>query len=202
MDALLTRGHGSAFALSRPPHHHAGRNYMGGYCYMNGPALAAMKCKQAGVRAAVIDVDYHHGNGTQDILYRTDIPYCSIHGDPRSNFPYFAGFADEVGEGKGEGFNLNIPMAAGTTWGDYHQALSHAARWTKSHGIDVAIVSLGVDTFKGDPVGKFELSSDDFSRMGQAVCEFGVPTLFVMEGGYAVEEIGLNVANVLTGFLH
>ena len=113
---LIERGKGAAFALSRPPHHHAGPDYMNGYCYLNGTALAAVMARRMGLRVAVVDIDYHHGNGTQDILYETDVLFCSIHGDPRFAFPYFHGFADERGTGVGEGFNLNVPLAAGAGW--------------------------------------------------------------------------------------
>jgi acetoin utilization deacetylase AcuC-like enzyme len=154
-----------------------------------------------GHRVAVVDIDFHHGNGTQHILYETDILFCSIHGDPRFAFPFFHGFADERGAGLGEGFNLNVPLGAGTDWPNYNEALRHVLASVANHAPDTIIVSLGVDTFSGDPVGRFTLSTADFSRIGLALSATGKPVLFVMEGGYAVQQIGANVASVLTGFL-
>ena len=198
---LHARGSGTAFALGRPPHHHAGPDYMNGYCYLNGTALAAVTSRRMGLRVAVVDVDYHHGNGTQHILYDKDILFCSIHGDPSFAFPFFTGFADEIGVETGEGFNLNVPLAAGTGWPEYEQALRYVMGRISAYSPDLMIVSLGVDTFEGDPVGRFSLRSDDFKRMGQALAGLSVPALFVMEGGYAVREIGENVSNVLCEFL-
>jgi acetoin utilization deacetylase AcuC-like enzyme len=190
-----------AFVLSRPPHHHAGADSCNGYCYFNGTATAALMAHGRGRRCAVLDVDFHHGNGTQDILYWTDILFSSIHGDPRTSFPYYSGHADETGEGEGAGFTLNIPLPGGTAWDGYREALAAALTAIRHYGPDLLIVSLGVDTFKDDPVGSFELDSPDFLRLGSMVGELQVPTLFVMEGGYGVPQIGLNVANVLEGYL-
>ena len=135
------------------------------------------------------------------ILYRTDILFSSIHGDPRTSFPYYSGHADETGEGEGAGFNLNIPLPDGAAWDVYREALAAALTTIRHYGPDLLIVSLGVDTFKGDPVGRFELDSPDFLRVGELIGELQMPTLFVMEGGYGVPQIGLNVANVLEGYL-
>lgn len=197
MQELVARGKGCAFALSRPPHHHAGRDYMNGYCYMNGTALAAMSARASGLRVAVIDVDYHHGNGTQELLYGSDILFCSVHGDPASTFPFYSGYADEQGEGLGLGFNLNVPLPHGTDSQGYREALRHVLARVRNYAPDLVVVSLGVDTFEGDPIGRFRLSAADFSWIGDAIGQLGAPVLFVMEGGYAVSEIGMNVANVL-----
>jgi acetoin utilization deacetylase AcuC-like enzyme len=146
-------------------------------------------------------VDFHHGNGTQDIFYqRNDVFYCSIHGDPMEAFPYFLGFADETGDGLGLDHNLNLPLQRGTSYAIWHQALSHALRKIGDFKADVLIISLGVDTFENDPISFFKLKSDDFIDMGRTIASMGLPTLFVMEGGYAVEEIGTNTVNVLKGF--
>ena len=148
-----------------------------------------------------MDVDFHHGNGTQDIFYqRDDVLFCSIHGDPMVAFPYFLGFADEIGEGPGKGFNLNIPLPRGTSYSIWRAALCRAITKILSYGADAVVVSLGVDTFEKDPISFFKLKSNDFIDMGQTIAEMGLPTLFVMEGGYAVEEIGTNTVNVLKGF--
>jgi acetoin utilization deacetylase AcuC-like enzyme len=190
-----------AFVLSRPPHHHAGPDSCNGYCYFNGTATAALLTHGSGRRCAVLDVDFHHGNGTQDILYRTNILFSSIHGDPRTSFPYYSGHADEKGEGEGAGFTLNIPLPDGTAWDLYREALAAALAAIRHYGPDLLIVSLGVDTFKDDPVGRFVLESEDFLGVGSMIGALQVPTLFVMEGGYGVPQIGVNVANVLEGHL-
>jgi acetoin utilization deacetylase AcuC-like enzyme len=199
---LLSQGERAAFSLSRPPGHHAMRDLGGGYCYLNNAAVAAHALRESGARSvAILDVDYHHGNGTQSIFYaRRDVLVVSLHGDPRSEYPYFLGYADEAGEGAGEGFNLNLPMPAGTAWRDYSVALDKALLRIREFAPDALVVSLGVDTFKHDPISRFRLDNDDYLRMGEAVAGLKTPTLFVMEGGYAVEDIGVNAVNVLTGF--
>jgi len=195
-------GRGAAFALCRPPGHHAGRNFYGGYCFLNNAAIAARACiDQGAARVALLDVDYHHGNGTQAIFYdRPDVFFLSLHGHPAQEYPYFLGYADEKGEGPGEGFNANYPLRWGTAWAAYGEALDHATGRIRDYGPDAIIVSLGVDTFKADPISKFKLESEDYFRIGAAIAGLGRPTLFVMEGGYAVEEIGVNAVNVLLGF--
>ncbi|WP_308724337.1 histone deacetylase family protein [Metapseudomonas otitidis] len=200
--AELRKGVRGVFSLCRPPGHHAAADYMGGYCYLNNAAIAAQALLDAGAkRVAILDVDYHHGNGTQDIFYdRADVLFTSIHGDPRFEYPYFLGFADERGAGVGEGFNVNYPLASGSDWSVWGQALNDACRRIAAYGADALVVSLGVDTFKEDPISQFKLDSPDYLRMGEAIGQLGLQTLFVMEGGYAVEEIGINAVNVLQGF--
>ena len=200
--ALLNKGARAAFSLCRPPGHHAMRDLGGGYCYLNNAAIAAQALRDAGAgRVAILDVDYHHGNGTQDIFYRRrDVLFVSLHGDPETEFPYYLGYADEKGEGEGEGFNLNLPMPFGTAWDEYARALATAVGRINEFGADALVVSLGVDTFKEDPISRFRLENEDYLRMGEAIADVGVPTLFVMEGGYAVEDIGINTVNVLSGF--
>ena len=201
VDVVLA-GARAAFALCRPPGHHAAREYMGGYCYLNNAAIAAQRCLAHGARrVAVLDVDFHHGNGTQDIFYeRADALFVSLHGDPRVSFPYFSGFADEEGHGAGLGFNANYPLPEGTDWHRYSNALGDAGKRLTAYAPDVLVVSLGVDTFEGDPISHFALKSSDFIRLGEAIARLGMPTLFVMEGGYMVDEIGTNAVNVLLGF--
>ncbi|MCY1277034.1 Acetylpolyamine amidohydrolase 1 [compost metagenome] len=198
----IAAGARSAFALCRPPGHHAAADVMGGYCYLNNAAIAAQAClDQGAARVAILDVDYHHGNGTQSIFYdRADVLFTSIHGDPRFEFPFFLGHADETGAGAGEGCNLNLPLAAGSAWDVWGAALESACRRIAAYAPDVVIVSLGVDTFKEDPISQFKLDSPDYLRMGERIARLGKPTLFVMEGGYAVAEIGINAVNVLEGF--
>jgi acetoin utilization deacetylase AcuC-like enzyme len=192
----------AAFALCRPPGHHAGRDVMGGYCYLNNAALAAAHWLAHGAqRVAILDIDYHHGNGTQSIFYeRDDVLFTSLHADPLLDYPYLLGHADETGSGAGAGFNLNCPLPWGTAWSGYADALGHAARRIADYRADALVVSLGVDTFEGDPISRFKLQSGDFLRIGERIAQLGLPTLFVMEGGYAVDEIGVNVVNVLAGF--
>ena len=199
---LIHQGHSSAFALCRPPGHHASKDQYGGYCFINNAAIAAQKLRHDGAqKVAILDVDFHHGNGTQDIFYqRNDVFYCSLHGDPMEAFPYFLGFADETGDGLGLDHNLNLPLQRGTSYAIWHQALSHALSKIGDFKADVLIISLGVDTFENDPISFFKLKSDDFIDMGRTIASMGLPTLFVMEGGYAVEEIGTNTVNVLKGF--
>jgi acetoin utilization deacetylase AcuC-like enzyme len=192
----------AAFALCRPPGHHAGREYMGGYCYLNNAAIAAQRCIEQGAkRVAVLDIDFHHGNGTQDIFYdRSDVLFVSIHGDPTVCYPYFSGHANERGAGAGEGFNLNLPLPKGTAMPEFEAALFDASATIARYKADALIVSLGVDTFEGDPISHFRLGTSDYLRIGEMIEGLGVPTLFVMEGGYLVDEIGINAVNVLLGF--
>ncbi|MEQ4618441.1 MAG: histone deacetylase family protein [Corticimicrobacter sp.] len=201
MDLILD-GARSAFALCRPPGHHAAREYMGGYCYLNNVAIAAERCLARGARrVAILDVDFHHGNGTQNIFYdRADVLFASIHGDPAVSYPYFSGFAREAGTGAGIGCNLNLPLPRGTAWPQYEAALASALTRIFDYQPDYLLISLGVDTFEGDPISHFKLTSDDYLRLGAAIAGTGLQTLFVMEGGYMVDEIGINAVNTLLGF--
>lgn len=193
---------GAAMALTRPPGHHAGFDFFGGYCFLNNAALAAQALRDAGAaRVAVLDVDYHHGNGTQSLFEaRADVLTVSIHGDPRTEYPFFLGHADERGRGPGEGFNLNLPLPAGTDVPAWMAALDQALAAVRGFRPDALVVALGVDTFEGDPISRFALRSDDYMRLGERLAALGLPTVFTMEGGYAVAEVGLNVVNVLEGF--
>ena len=192
----------AAMALTRPPGHHAGADFFGGYCFLNNAALAAEALREAGAgKVAVLDVDYHHGNGTQSIFYdRADVFTCSIHGDPRTEYPFFLGHADERGAGAGEGANLNLPLPAGTTGEQWLATLQHALDAVRRFGADALVVPLGVDTFEGDPISRFGLNSAHFLQIGRALAATGLPTVFTMEGGYAVAQVGVNVVNVLEGF--
>lgn len=192
----------SIFALCRPPGHHAATSYYGGYCFLNNAGIAAQYLLDQGAkRVAILDVDYHHGNGTQEIFYkRNDVLYVSIHADPMTDFPYFLGHADETGVGAGAGCNLNLPLPRGTDWARWSQALDAAKKAIVAFKPDSLIVSLGVDTFEGDELSAFRLTTPDFLRMGQSIAELRLPTLIVMEGGYGYEHIGINTVNVLKGF--
>ncbi len=201
LDAVLA-GERSAFALCRPPGHHAGADYMGGYCYLNNAAIAAEAARAAGIaRIAILDVDYHHGNGTQDIfLERGDIFFASIHADPRTDYPFYWGHADERGIGEGEGATLNLPLPRGTAMRDYEPALDSALEAIARFGAGLLICSYGADTFVGDPISHFELETGDYGPMARRIASLGLPTLVVMEGGYAVDALGANVAAFLSGF--
>jgi acetoin utilization deacetylase AcuC-like enzyme len=175
---------------------------MGGYCYINNAAVVAQWYRDQGAkRVSILDVDYHHGNGTQQIFYaRGDVQVLNLHGDPMTEYPFFLGHADETGEGEGAGFNVNYPMPFGTAWKQWSAALEDACQKLVAYRPDVVVVSLGVDTFEKDPISKFKLKTEDYPRIGKRIAALGLPTLFVMEGGYAVEEIGVNAVGVLTGF--
>ncbi len=199
---LISAGNKSAFSLCRPPGHHAATDMFGGYCFINNAAVAAQAMLDDGAtRVAILDVDFHHGNGTQSIFYdRSDVLFCSLHGDPMDSFPYYLGGDDELGEGQGHGYNRNYSLPPGTTYDVWSCALDDALKKITDFGTDALIVSLGVDTFEHDPISFFKLKCDDFTDYGAKIAALNIPTLFVMEGGYAVEEIGVNVVNVLEGF--
>lgn len=200
--ALVKDGERAVFALCRPPGHHAGSGFMGGYCYLNNAAIAAQWFLDGGAgRVAILDIDYHHGNGTQEIFYRrSDVPVFNLHADPMTEYPFYLGHADERGEGEGEGYNYNYPMVAGTAWPDWKACLEDACDKIAAYAPDVLVVSLGVDTFEKDPISKFRLRSEDYPKIGARIARLRLPTLIVMEGGYAVDEIGVNAVGVLTGF--
>jgi acetoin utilization deacetylase AcuC-like enzyme len=198
----IQQGAPSAFALCRPPGHHAAKDFYGGYCFFNNAAVAAEAFRSAGAeRVVILDVDYHHGNGTQAIFYdRSDVFFLSLHGHPSQEYPYFLGYEDEMGIAAGEGYNQNYPMRWGTDWEIYQTALSDAIQRIQVYSPDVVVVSLGVDTFEQDPISKFRFKSEDYCKIGEKISQINKPTLFVMEGGYAVDDIGINVVNVLLGF--
>lgn len=199
---LVNAGERAVFSLCRPPGHHAAMDMYGGYCFLNNAAIAAQYFIDNGAgRVAMLDVDFHHGNGTQDIFYkRNDVMYLSLHGDPRDAFPHFSGYRDETGDGDGEGYNVNYPLKPGSAYDRWGASLHDALVKIGGFGADVLVVSLGVDTFENDPISFFKLTSDDFLTYGGALAGLKMPTLFVMEGGYDIDEIGLNTVNVLQGF--
>jgi len=199
---LLLAGERSAFSLCRPPGHHAALDLYGGYCFVNNAAAATQSLRDGGLeRVAVVDVDYHHGNGTQDIFWsRGDVLVCNLHGDPRHEYPFFTGYVDERGDGEGAGANRNYPLPMGTEAPAWFDALDDALGHVRAFRPDAVVVSLGVDTFAEDPISRFRLQSSDYPVLGARLADLGVPTLFVLEGGYAVDAIGTNVAGVLGGF--
>ena len=194
----------SAFALCRPPGHHAAIDLYGGYCFLNNAAIAAQRLLDKGAeRVVILDVDFHHGNGTQDIFYqRDDVLFISLHGDPVHAFPHFLGYADETGEGAGTDLTLNYPLPPGTPYAIWQDALRDSFKRIQDYAPDALVVSLGVDTFERDPISFFKLKAQDFTDYGSLLKTLNLPTVFIMEGGYAVEEIGINTCNVLSGFLN
>ena len=201
LDAVLA-GDRTAFALSRPPGHHAGADYMGGYCYLNHAAIAAQAARDAGVeRVAILDIDYHHGNGTQDIFReRGDVFYASVHADPATDYPFYWGHADERGEGAGEGTTLNLPLPHGTGLAEFRAAQAQALDAVAHFDPGLLIVSFGADTFEDDPIADFRIGTADYAMLSQDIAARGWPMVTVMEGGYAGEALGRNVASFLAGF--
>lgn len=199
---LMQAGERAVFSLCRPPGHHASRDMAGGYCYLNNAAIAAQAHLNKGAkRVAILDIDYHHGNGSQAIFYdRDDVFFASLHCRPEDEYPFLMGYATEVGTGAGKGLNLNLPMPRGTDFGIWGPALDMALDRIQAYAPDTLVVSLGVDSFADDPVGGFNLQSPDFVTIGAAIAKAGLPTHFVMEGGYAMAALGTNVANVITGY--
>ncbi len=200
----ISNGASEIFALCRPPGHHASSNQFGGYCFLNNAAIAAQGMLTDGAtKVAILDIDFHHGNGTQSIFYdRDDVLFVSLHGNPNDAFPHFLGYVDETGEGQGEGTNLNLPMNRGTEFPAWVDSLEIGLKTIRDYRPDALVVSLGVDTFKDDPISFFRLTSNNYLTIGQLISGLKLPTLYVMEGGYAVEEIGINTVNVLAGHMN
>jgi len=189
-----------AYALSRPPGHHATRSSFGGYCYFNNTAVAARTLSRKR-RIAIVDIDYHHGNGTQSLFYRSSTVFTiSIHGDPRETFPYFVGFAPETGAGRGLGFNLNIPLERGVDGAAYQQVMDdHVLPAVRHFDPDALIIAAGFDTYAKDPVGHFVLEQDDYHRLGESLGRLGLPTVVVQEGGYYAAHLGRLATTFLRG---
>lgn len=187
-DELLA-GRRLVYAVCRPPGHHAGRRFFGGFCYLNNAAVAARYLSKD-ARTAILDVDFHHGNGTQDIFYdQEDVLTVSVHGHPDYNYPYFTGFANETGTGKGLGYNRNFPLAPNTDDERYLRTFDKAMDFVFKHPVDVLIVSLGFDIIKGDPTGTFRVGPATLRAMGKRLVQAGVPLLIVQEGGYSIRNI-------------
>jgi acetoin utilization deacetylase AcuC-like enzyme len=192
--------HNSSFALCRPPGHHAGRDYAAGYCFINNAAVAANWLSQRG-RVAVLDIDYHAGNGTQDIFYeRNDVLTISIHGDPDFEYPHYIGFADETGAGAGLGFHRNFPLQKDTGNEEYLIALDEALEMIQNFAPDFLVLSFGTDTFDGDPLGMFRVTRAGFAEIGKRVSGLNLPTAIIMEGGYANDALGDNTIAFLENF--
>lgn len=189
------------YALARPPGHHATAVQAGGSCFLNNAAVAATACRMAGRRPAIVDVDLHHGNGTQAIFYRRDdVLTVSIHADPAHFYPFFHGHAHERGAGAGEGFNLNLPLPLGSGDEAFLDALDVARERVDAFGADVLVVALGLDAHEADPYAGLAVSTEGFERIGGALTAFGLPEILVQEGGYLSPALSDNLAAVLAAF--
>jgi acetoin utilization deacetylase AcuC-like enzyme len=197
---LVLSGEKLVYSLCRPPGHHAGENYMGGYCYFNNAAIAANFLSQYG-SVAILDIDFHHGNGTQGIFYRrNDVLFVSLHADPREKFPHTTGYKSEIGAGKGRGYNLNFPLKIGTEEQKYLQILDEALKKINEFSALFLIISAGFDTYRNDPIGGFLLNTQSYKKIGRKISQLNLPTLIVQEGGYNIKDIGLLARSFIRGF--
>ncbi|MBB95393.1 MAG: acetylpolyamine amidohydrolase [Rhodobacteraceae bacterium] len=198
---LVRGGERAVYALSRPPGHHAFGDLAGGFCFLNNSGIAAERFRAMGLRPAIVDVDVHHGNGTQGLFYeRDDVLTVSIHADPARFYPFFWGHAQERGEGRGLGYNLNLPLPRKTGDDDYMATLGTGLQQVRSFGADVIVVALGLDASIDDPFQGLAVTQGGFARSGAAFAATGLPVLFVQEGGYVSDTLGLNLTRVLGGF--
>lgn len=199
---LVLAGDRAAYGLCRPPGHHAASAMFGGYCYLNNAAIAAdAAATTTGSRVAVLDVDYHHGNGTQQIFYgRSDVLYASVHADPAFAFPAFSGFADETGTGRGLGATVNVPLPHDCDEARYLDGLEVALETIERFAPDLLVLSLGVDTYELDPIAGLGLTTESFAKLGRRLAADGRPTVILQEGGYHLDHLARNVLAVLDGF--
>ena len=196
----VAQGERAAFALCRPPGHHAGKDYAGGYCFINNASVAANWLSARG-NVAVLDVDYHCGNGTQDIFYdRSDVLTISIHADPDFEYPYYAGYAHETGSGAGLGFHKNFPLEKGTDDTRYLSALEEALALIRRFAPKHVVVSAGMDIYAEDPLGKIKVSTEGIGEIGKRISALNLPTVIIMEGGYNNEALGRNIVKFLSPF--
>jgi acetoin utilization deacetylase AcuC-like enzyme len=197
---LLLGGETLVYALCRPPGHHASREVAAGFCYVNNSALAAEALVRAGRRVAILDIDVHHGNGTEALFYRrADVLTVSLHVDPKRFYPFFWGGTEAAGEGEGLGRNLNLPLPRGTDDSSYCAALSHALDAVRAHGTDTLVIAAGLDGAADDPFKGFALTEGGFERIGRDIAALNLPMLAVQEGGYPSPSLGRNLAALLGG---
>ena len=199
-DAVIA-GDRAVYALSRPPGHHAFGDLAGGFCFLNNSGIAAEAFLKAGLRPAILDVDVHHGNGTQGIFYhRRDVLTVSIHADPVRFYPFFWGHAEERGEAEGLGYNLNLPLPRGTDDAGYLDTLDTALARIRAFGADVVVVALGLDAHENDPFKGFRVTTPGFARIAAKIAGLGLPALIVQEGGYLQPDLGANLTSFIKGF--
>jgi acetoin utilization deacetylase AcuC-like enzyme len=190
----------AAYALCRPPGHHAFADVAGGFCFINNSAVAAQTLRRQAARVAILDVDLHHGNGTQGIFYaRPDVLTVSIHADPVRFYPFFWGHADERGEGAGLGYNLNLPLERKSGDEEFLAALEPAFRRIRAFAPEALVIALGLDAFKGDPFGGLSVTTPGFHRIAEAIGRLGLPMVVVQEGGYLCDALSDNLTAFLTG---
>ncbi|GHB06814.1 histone deacetylase family protein [Modicisalibacter luteus] len=190
---VLARGERQAYALCRPPGHHARADAAGGFCYLNNAAIAAQRLSHHHSRIAILDTDMHHGQGIQEIFYsRDDVLYVSIHGDPTNFYPAVCGFEDERGQGPGYGYNLNLPMPHGASEMEFFARLDEACRAIALYAPDALVLALGFDIYTDDPQAKVSVTTEGFAQLGQIIAELALPTLVIQEGGYAVDSLETN----------
>jgi len=198
---LVLAGAPVAYALCRPPGHHAFADVAGGFCYLNNTAIAAAWAGRRHERVAILDVDLHHGNGTQGIFYdRADVLTVSLHADPRVFYPFFWGHAEETGEGAGRGFNLNLPLPLGTGDAGYMPALDRALTEIRAYAPGLLVVALGLDAAKSDPFAGLAITTAGFAAIAKRIAALRLPTILVQEGGYLSDELGRNLVAFLGGF--
>lgn len=198
---LVLGGDAACYALARPPGHHAGHDLVGGFCYFNNSALAASVLRRKHERVVILDIDVHHGNGTQDIFYaRKDVLTVSLHADPLRFYPFFWGYAEERGKDDGEGCNINIPLPRGTGDDDYLRALDTALQSVADFGAGALVLALGLDAHESDPFQGLQLTTSGFERVAAAIATLGLPTVLVQEGGYVSDALGANLEAFLKGY--
>ena len=197
----------ASYAICRPPGHHASRERIGGFCYLNNAAIAAqdalvqLAAQGKPPRAAILDIDLHHGNGTQDIFYeREDVLFVSLHADSAWTYPYLSGYRGETGAGRGLGYTLNYPLPVGTPDAGYQEALADALSSIRAFAPGILVLSLGFDPFEGDPYQGLKVTTPGFGRIGEMIAALGLPTAIVQEGGYAVDDLQANLSSFLDGF--
>ena len=199
-DLVLSDGR-PAYALCRPPGHHAFRDMAGGFCFLNNAAAAAQKLRKTLDRIAIVDVDVHHGNGTQDVFYeRADVLTVSLHADPIRFYPFFWGYADETGDGEGDGFNLNLPLERGTGDDGFMAALESACGRLDAFGAQALVIALGLDAHESDPFQGLKITTGGFARIAKRLAQLRLPTVLVQEGGYMSDALGGNLISFLDGF--
>ena len=199
---VVLNGEKAAYALCRPPGHHAGPDIAGGFCYLNNTAIAAEHLRSKYNSVAILDVDLHHGNGTQMIFYdRSDVLTVSIHADPARFYPFFWGYASESGKGDGRGFNLNLPLPRATKDELFLEVLDNALDRVTDFAPDALVIALGLDAYEGDPIAGLAISTDGFRAIGEKItAATNLPTVIIQEGGYPCNELGCNLAAFINGF--